>query len=179
MASSSRSSSIPRNYGSTELNFTAFDFNQLAPQKVYYGCPEWQDQQCHSTTPSSEISEEHIDETEGVLELCYTRSNSSSGDNPSSPGSGSGLSDHNRALSPSSNRKEQDAFIEDVIGRLGAYSLTAAREERRLNKKPTLSRTPVSGEDAALWMRVWGSAHAVREARTRKRTKNATRMKPV
>jgi len=179
MASSFRFFPMPRNYGSTELNFTPFDFNQLAPQKVHHGCPEWQDQQCHSTTPSSEISEDHIDEAEGVLELCYTRSNSSSGDNPSSPGSRSGLSDHNRALSPPRNRKEQDAFIEDVIGRLSAYSLTAAREERRLNKKPTLSRTPVSGEDAALWMRVWGSAHAVREARTRRRTRDVTRMKPV
>lgn len=179
MASASRSSSIPRNYGSAELNFSAFNFNQLAPQKIQNACPEWQHQQCHSTTLYSETSEDNTNEIDIGLELCYTRSNSSSVDGSSSLDTGSRLPNYGTASSSPRTRGEQDALIEDVIGRLSAYSLTAAREERRVNKKPPLPRTPVSGEDAAIWMRVWGSAHAVKEARTRRKFKGATRTKPM
>jgi len=179
MAGASRSSSIPRNYGSAELNLTAFDLNEIAPQMTQSACPGWQHQQCHSTTPSSETSDDNTDDTEIGLELRYTRSNSSSVDSISSLDSGSKPSNYGTTSCSPRTRGEQDALIEDVIGRLGAYSLVAAREERRVNKKPALPRTPVSGEDAALWMRVWGSAHAVKEARTRRRFKDATRTKPM
>jgi len=179
MAISSRSLSISRNYGSAQLNLTAFDFN--IPNAQAHTCmrTQWQQPYCRSTTPCSETSEDHDGDTEAGLELHCTRSNSSSASTSSrAVCTGEPCASQGPASLPRT-KGEQDAYIEGVIEKLSAYSLTAAREERRMEKKLVPPRTPVSGEDAALWMRVWGSAHAVREARTRRRLKNVTRAKPI
>lgn len=176
MATASRSSSIPRNYGSTQLNFTSFDFDFSNTQTLVDAQARWQQPYCQGATPCSETSEENEDDNDIGLELCYTRSNSSSGRiSLSQESRSSARSDGQRASSPKT-RRDQDAFIDDVIERLSAYSLTAAREERRMNRKVSASRTPASGEDAALWLRVWGSAHAVKEGRTSRRMKDSTKL---
>lgn len=179
MAASSESSSIPRNYGSAQLNFTAFDFNLSNAQTHMHTHTQWQQPHLRSVTPNSETSEGNEGDAETGVELRYTRSNSSSTSTSSSAMSANGPCSARGQASPPSTRAEQDALIEGVIEKLSAYTLTATREERCMRKKIVAPGTPGSGEDAALWMRVWGSAHAAKDARARRRMKDTPRAKPM
>lgn len=156
MATAERNSSIPRNYGYAQLNFTAYDLDSSDFQTIDLDCDQMPGSQGYSTTPCSETTDDDMDSTEAPFEMCYTRSSISSTSTGTSR--------------DSSMKATQDQFMDYVIKKLNAHSQTiSAKETRSTTKDP--HRGDVDLEDARLWMKILSSAQTVRDARAKRKSR--------